>query len=400
MAVAISVAGSLASPGTARADERTAAMEVGPQEPPADNASNASKTAPRALPLVPPRRTLDERFPQGSPRRKAIDDGARALRTNRRGRTVYRDPWGRFVANVHPDGRVSLRNKVISLRHGRIMGLYDVILLAQGVELHQTAKRAFLRETYANRLAMRIEWSVDNLREAERRLWGELRAIWEDTSKTRQERELIIGQRWAECDVDVDLTPVDGEVSVVDRERRTVARRARHTIEHFIRLYVDPDDRVGEVTIEHDTAVALAPDLFEECERNAKACIAVGDLLVGRRANAFDAGRGADYYGRACDAGDAWACYELAVLHYLGLGVERDDRLSAELHDTACDAGVSQGCAYLVHLHRKGLGVPRSYKHALRYRQRACAHGLEDYCSGSGTAAPGNDRVRSASRWD
>jgi len=73
------------------------------------------------------------------------------------------------------------------------------------------------------------------------------------------------------------------------------------------------------------------------------------------------------------------------VLHYLGLGVERDDRRSAELHDMACDAGVPHGCAYLVHLHRRGLGVPRSDDHATRYRELACANGLEDYCVGAGT---------------
>lgn len=344
--------------------------------------------------MLAPRRTLDERFPDGPPR--AADHHKPRLRHNRRGKTVYRDPEGRFVATIHPDGRPSFRDKGLTLRKRRIMSLYDVILAAQSVELHQTAKRAFLRETYENRLAMRVEWTVGNLREAERRLWDELLEIWQDESRTRLERELIIGQRWYECDVDVDLTPVDGRVSVVDAERRTVARRARLTIEHFIRVHIDPDASVGEVTPEHDAAVALAPDLFEACERDAGACIAVGDLLVGRRANAFDAGRGAKYYARACKADDAWACYELGVLHYLGLGVKRDDRRSAELHVVACKAGVPQGCAYLEYLHRKGLGVPRSDEHASHYRQLACTRGLEDYCPSAGPAM--RERVRRATR--
>ncbi len=368
------------------------ATEQQAQGAPDDNASTSGQ------PLVPslaPRRTLDERFPDGPPRRASTDDGTRVLRKNRRGRTMYRDPAGRFVATVHPDGRTSFRDKGLSFRNRRIMSLYDVILGAGGTELHQTAKRAFLRETYENRLAMRVQWTVGTMREAERQLWGELRAIWEDKSKTRLEREYIIGTRWTECDVAVDLTPVDGEVSVVDRERRAGARRARRTIEHFTRLYIDPDERFGEVIPAHDAAVALAPDLFEACDRDAETCIAVGDLLVGRRANAIDAGRGAHYYARGCNADDPWACYELAVLHYLGLGVQRDDRLSAKLHGIACEAGVPNGCAYLVHLHRKGLGVPRSDAHATHYRQRACANGLEDYCSGSGNAnASGRPGVR------
>ena len=360
-------------------------MEQQPPEPLAEDASGPSEPE-SAVALVPPRRTLDERFPNGPPR-GSIDHRKPALRKNRRGKQVFRDPEGRFVATVHPDGRASFRDRGLSLRNRRIMSLYDVILAAQGVELHQTAKRAFLRETYENRLAMRVDWTLGNLREAERRLWGELRAIWEDESKTRAERERILRQRWEECDVDVELTAVDGEVSIVDQERRTVARRARRTIEHFVRLYVDHRGPLGEIAPAHDAAVALAPDLFEECERDAGTCIAVGDLLVGRRANAFDAGRGAHYYARACDADDPWACYELAVLHYLGLGVDRDDRRSAELHVMACEAGVPHGCAYLAHLHRRGLGVRRSDDHATHYRQLACANGLEDYCTRPGSTS-------------
>lgn len=383
MAAAIGVGGSLWSPGMAGADGRGPGVAQRAQPPPAETVSEPAQPE---LPLLAPRKTLDERFPDGPYVRGSIDDGTHALRKNRRGRTVHRDPQGRFVTTVHPDGRASFRDKGLTLRNRRIMGLYDVILAAQGTELHQTAKRTLLRETYANRLAMRVKWTVSTMREAERRLWGELRAIWDDKSKSRLERERIIGQRWLECDVAVTVTVVDGSVSVVDRQRRTVARRARRTIEHFTRLYIDPDVRRGEVTSAHDAAVALAPDLFEDCERDAQTCIAAGDLLVGRRANAFDPGRGARYYARACDADDPWACYELAVLHYLGLGVQRDDRRSAKLHGMACEAGVPHGCAYLVHLHRKGLGVPRSDEHATHYRQRACDYGLEDYCSGPQTA--------------
>lgn len=368
--------GSLAPP-LARAAEPEAATPGSPPQPPAEDAADASPSTDPAAPKLAPRRTLDERFTEEG---TLIDHDEPALRRNRRNKIVYRDPQGRFVAKVHPDGRASFRDRGISLRNRRIAGLYDVILAAQGIELHQTAKRAFLRSTYADRLAMRVEWTLGNLRRAERQLWGELHAIWEDETKTQAERERILRQRWAECDVDVELTAVGGEVSIVDRRRRKVARRARRTIEHFVRLYVDPQASFGEVTPAQDAAVALAPDLFEDCERDARMCIAVGDLLVGRRANAFDAGRGARYYARACDADDPWACYELAVLHYLGLGVKRDDARAAELHDVACKAGVAQGCAHLVHLHRKGLGVPRSDTDAARYGQFACDRGLEDYC--------------------
>ena len=367
MAAAIGVACMVATPEVARADGSSATVGQEPQGPEV------------VIPLVS-RRTLDERFPDGIPSQPVLQSTHR-LRSNRHGQTVYRDPEGRFVATVRADGSVSFRDKFISFRNRRIMSPLDVVQKALGTERHKLAKRAFMRETYENRLAMRVEWTLDNLREAERRLWGELQEIWRDESQSRLERGRIIRQRWEECDVDVDLAPVAGKVSIVDKERRTVARRARRTIEHFVRLYVDPDPDFGEVTPEHDAAVALAPDLFEECERDAKACIAVGDLLVGRRANAYDADRGASYYARACEADDPWACYELAVLHYLGLGVEQDDRRAAELHTVACEAGVADGCAYLAFLHRKGFGVPQSDEQGSRYRQLACEMGLEEHCN-------------------
>ena len=351
-----------------------AATPQAPPPQPAEPASPSPSTDP--APSLAPRRTLDERFSRGT----IVGNDTPPLRRNRRNTIVYRDPGGRFVAKIEPDGRAHFRDRFVNFRHQRMMGPYEIALKARGTELHQSAKRSFLRSTYANRLAMRVEWTLDNLRHAEQRLWGELREIWEDETMTRAERERILRQRWAECDVDVEIPPYTDGVSRVDLQRRTVARRARRTIEHFVRVYVDPQASFDEVAPAGDAAIALAPDLFEECERDPTACIAVGDLLVGRRANAFDAGRGAQYYARACNANDPWACYELAVLHYLGLGVERDDTRAAELHDVACEAGVAQGCAHLVHLHRKGFGVPRSATDAAHYEQLACDRGLEDYC--------------------
>jgi hypothetical protein len=371
----------------------------------------------------PPRRQLDSRFDVGLHGRFAEKSGPEFVE-NRRKERVYRDPERRFRATLHPDGRLSFRNRGMNFRNQRIMGVSDLVLMGQGAELHQSAKRALLRETYQDRLAMRVEWTLGNLEHAEQQLWHELKEIWYDESKSVQERKRIILQRWAECDVDVDLTPVGGTVSLVDQERRKVARRAQRSIEHFVRLHVDDQGPLQSVTTEHlvhlggdattaqlvrvdfaeedgfnfhgalgasrgepaqvdprhELAVSAAPDLFEECERDPAACVSVGDMLVGRRANAFDAEQGAQYYGRACDAGDPWACYELAVLHYLGLGVDRDDRTAARLHRVACDGGVAEGCAYLAHLHRKGLGVAESTADAAYYRRRACERGLDDYC--------------------
>jgi hypothetical protein len=404
-----------ASPSVAIAGQTARSMVCGPPAPESREASaETQQQKPRKLAL-PPRQQLDERFRRSGP--APVDARTYGLHENRRRDLVYRDPEGRFHATVDPDGRVSFRDRGLSFRNQRVMGIYDVVLAVQGTERHQSAKRALLRATFQDRLAMRVEWTLANLDDAQWRLWSDLREIWQDERTPPAERKRVIWQRWDECDVDVELSAVDGAVSRVDRQRRTVARRAQRTIEHFVRLHVDdrePPRVVGgdnvertryaqdgrpdydfhgvlaspastrsptsKVDPEHDLAVSIAPDLFEECELDPNKCILVGDLLVGRRANAFDADRGAHYYARACDVGDPWACYELAVLHYLGLGVARDDRRAAELHGVACEAGVAMGCAYLVHLHRRGLGVAKSQAHAGRYRRLACAKGLDDYC--------------------
>ena len=336
------------------------------------------------------RRLLDERFP-GILRRTTTPP---EFRQNRRGKVVHDDPYGRFRATVHPDGRMSFRDRGISIRARRLAGLSDLIMRAQGTELHQKAKRALLAETFEDRLAMRTDWTLDNLEDAERALWGELLEVWHDERLPLDERKRIVLERWAECDVDVDLSPVAGYVSTVDAQRRTVARRAQRTIEHFVRTQV-PDPRefnfhrtlgdAGEPSTDlprdaHTLVVALAPDLFEECELDPAACISVGDLLVGRRSNALDPEQGALYYDRGCEADDPWACYELAVLHYLGLGVARDDKRSADLHQVACEGGVAEGCAYLAHLRARGLGGPASARDAARYRAMACEHGFDDFC--------------------
>jgi hypothetical protein len=392
---------------------------------PVELAPNRAVTGPIT---APPRRQLDERFAFGVHHRLSKRSGPE-FRENRKKELIYRDPERRFRATLHADGKLSFRNRGMNFRNQRILGVYDMVLRAQGTERHQTAKRALLRETFEERLAMRTQWTAENLEHAEKELWDELGAIWNDERMSLEERKRILLQRWAECDVDIDLSPVNGVYSMVDRQRRTVARRAQRTIEHFVRTHVAEDEAHGvaidqlvrvyvsddeppvsraeqvvrvralddepfnfhgalstsrggrtKVDAKHELAVSLAPDLFEECERDPAACLSVGDLLVGRRADAFDAERGADYYGRACDAGDPWACYELAVLHYLGLGVSRDDRRAARLHGVACDGGVAEGCAYLAHLHRRGLGVAQSETASAGYHRRACEHGLGDYC--------------------
>lgn len=139
---------------------------------------------------------------------------------------------------------------------------------------------------------------------------------------------------------------------------------------------------LGRAGIQYGGLPTGVPWLVRACDLEPKACVALGDALIGRRANASDPQLAALAYRRACEAEHSGACYELAVLHYLGLGVEVDDPLAARLHHTACDRGVPEGCAYLVWLYDRGFGVEASSATSAYYREVACDRGYHDMCDG------------------
>lgn len=139
---------------------------------------------------------------------------------------------------------------------------------------------------------------------------------------------------------------------------------------------------LGRAGLEYGGLSAGVPWLIEACDLEPQACVALGDAVIGRRANASDPHLAALAYRRACEAEHDGACYELAVLYYLGLGVEVDDPLSARLHHAACDGGIPEGCAYLVFLYDRGFGVRSSAVASAYYREVACDRGYEDMCRG------------------
>ena len=139
---------------------------------------------------------------------------------------------------------------------------------------------------------------------------------------------------------------------------------------------------LGRAGLEYGGLDAGVPWLIQACDLEPQACVALGDAVIGRRANASDPKLAALAYRRACEAEHSGACYELAVLHYLGLGVEVDDPLSADLHHAACDGGIPEGCAYLVFLYDRGFGVQASAATSAYFREVACDRGYVDMCRG------------------
>ncbi|MEM6290624.1 MAG: hypothetical protein AAGA54_05140 [Myxococcota bacterium] len=151
---------------------------------------------------------------------------------------------------------------------------------------------------------------------------------------------------------------------------------------------VDACVNLGRAGLEHGGLNAGVPWLIAACDLEPQACVALGDAVIGRRANASDPKLAALAYRRACEAEHSGACYELAVLYYLGLGVAVDDPLSADLHHAACDGGIPEGCAYLVFLYDRGFGVQASATTSAYFREVACDRGYIDMCRGREPSTP------------
>ncbi len=90
-------------------------------------------------------------------------------------------------------------------------------------------------------------------------------------------------------------------------------------------------------------------------------------------------------YERTCKAGDAAACYKLAVLYDEGKkGVKRSKQKAAALYKKACDMGKMGACYNLGRMYQHGEGVARDYKQAARLYKKACNNKLTYGCLGLG----------------
>jgi hypothetical protein len=133
----------------------------------------------------------------------------------------------------------------------------------------------------------------------------------------------------------------------------------------------------------------LPAPLAEELEVRAESF--VERQRPSRTEGSIDSAEAVREHERACEAGQPMACYELAVLVYLGRGVEVDDARAARLHREACEGGIPQGCAHLAHLHARGLGVDQSRERSTYYRGLACELGYVDMCRRVGGPARTDD---------
>lgn len=162
------------------------------------------------------------------------------------GKLVYRDPAGRFVATLNPDGRVNFRNKGAKATWTNIgmAGPGDLISAAAGEDPYARLKAKLLKATFEMRLGMAIDFQKRQLDKRLSRLEGELDKIWADSRRELSARKELLFQRWDECD-EPDDEVADGqaelpgfgavESSELDEARHGAAASARKRILKFIR---------------------------------------------------------------------------------------------------------------------------------------------------------------------
>ncbi|HSM91778.1 MAG TPA: hypothetical protein VLT47_02765 [Anaeromyxobacteraceae bacterium] len=85
-----------------------------------------------------------------------------------------------------------------------------------------------------------------------------------------------------------------------------------------------------------------------------------------------------------CGRGYSTACRELGRAHFLGDGVDQDDRLGAALLTKACEIGDPGGCGELAVLFAVGRGLPQSDGRSAALSRRACDQGFALACSNLG----------------
>jgi hypothetical protein len=160
-----------------------------------------------------------------------------------KGKLIYRDPHGRFVATLRSDGRVDFRNKGAKATWTQIGmgGAGDLITQAAGDDPYARLKAKLLDATFDMRLGMAVAFQKKQIDKRLSRLGSELDKIWSDERRDLSARKELLFQRWDECDepdevASVAELPGFGSIdsSELDEARNDAAINARRLIEKFI----------------------------------------------------------------------------------------------------------------------------------------------------------------------
>ena len=177
------------------------------------------------------------------PTAPAADVGYRFERE--KGKLIYRDPHGRFVATLRSDGRVDFKNKGAKATWTQIgmAGPGDLINAVAGEDPYARLKSKLLQATFEMRLGMAVAFQKQQIDKRLTRLGGELDKIWADQRRDLSSRKELLFQRWDECDEPEEIASPTSELpgfgpvesSDLDEARQDAAGSARRMIEKFIR---------------------------------------------------------------------------------------------------------------------------------------------------------------------
>lgn len=178
------------------------------------------------------------------PAAKAKGSSEYAFKTEK-GKRIYRDPGGRFIATLRADGRVDFRNKGAGASWTQIaIGDPGALLsTAAGEDPYARAKAKLLKATFELRIGMAVSFQKRQIKKRLRRLEKDLERIWTNEQRDLAARKELIFQRWDECEEPEDLGPseVPGfaeiDTSELDEARQDAAGDARKTIEGFVRKH-------------------------------------------------------------------------------------------------------------------------------------------------------------------
>lgn len=106
----------------------------------------------------------------------------------------------------------------------------------------------------------------------------------------------------------------------------------------------------------------------------------LGDPAAGD-SSAKDPARAAAFYQKACDAGSAQGCCEVAGKYESGIGVAKDDFRASDLYSKACNAGYLRGCTGLAAKYEFGMGIAKNLLRARQLWEKACSMGDEFSCA-------------------
>ena len=94
-----------------------------------------------------------------------------------------------------------------------------------------------------------------------------------------------------------------------------------------------------------------------------------------------------DAFKTGCTKGDPRSCGQLAMLHFNGKGVARDESRAVKLWRKSCDDGDGMSCVYIGQRYTQGeAGFPRDLAAAMPFYEKGCSLGASEGCIWSGLA--------------